>query len=77
MVKRLTVGGDTSHYYSTHEPMNSSDTYIFVAGAGTCGNSGGWCVIDTSGKVIVNDAHIPAGGLLMWSANPATPNLFY
>jgi hypothetical protein len=77
VVKRLTVGGDTSHYYSTHEPMNSNDTYIFVAGAGTCGNGGGWCVIDTGGKVIVNDAHIPAGGLLMWSANNATPNLFY
>ncbi len=58
-VKRLTVGGSTAHYYSTTEPMNSNDTYIFVGGSGTCGSGGGWCVIDTNGNVIVNNAHMP------------------
>lgn len=79
-VKRLTVGGSTAHYYSTTEPMNSNDTYVFVAGSGTCGSGGGWCVIDTNGNVIVSNAHMPGndgGGLFMWSPNPSTPNLFY
>ena len=79
VVKRLTVGGDTAHYYSTHEPMNSNDTYVFVAGGGTCGSGGGWCVIDLNGNVIVNDAHMPSATnpttLFMWSAT--TPALFY
>jgi len=78
-VKRLTVGGDTVHYYSTHEPMNSNDTYIFVAGAGTCGGGGGWCVINLSGTVIVNNANMPSATnpttVFMWSAT--NPALFY
>lgn len=78
-VKRLTLGGDTVHYYSTHEPMNSNDTYIFVAGGGTCGSGGGWCVINLDGAVILNNAHMPSAtnptALFMWSAT--NPAVFY
>jgi len=79
IVKRLTTGGDTVHYYSTHEPMDISDTYIFVAGAGTCGAGGGWCVVNLSGTVIVNNANMPSATnpttVFMWSA--VTGGLFY
>jgi hypothetical protein len=79
VVKRLTVGGDTAHYYSTLEPMDSSDTYILVAGAGTCGSGGGWCVIGLNGNVVVSNAHMPPSTTptaeFMWSAT--TPGLFY
>jgi hypothetical protein len=79
VVKRLTVGGDTAHYYSTLEPMDSSDTYILVAGAGTCGSGGGWCVIGLNGNVVVNNANMPPATTptaeFMWSAT--TPALFY
>jgi len=80
LVIRETTGGDTAHYYSTHEPMSSADTYIFVAGAGTCGGGGGWCVINrATTAVTVDDAHMPGATnpttIFMWSA--VTDNVFY
>jgi hypothetical protein len=79
VVRRLTVGGDTAHYYSTLEPMDSSDSYILVAGAGTCGSGGGWCVINPEGAVVINAAHMPSATTptaeFMWSAT--SPGLFY
>lgn len=83
-IERLTVGGGTSHYYSTEEPMSAGDSYIVVssvahASGGTCDN-GEQCIIDKSGNMVLNGSHYPSNanssnGEINWDAS--VDNKFY